>query len=71
MKKVSKFIKCGVLASALLILTGCAASDALIEHGSLQTSTKMSNSIFLPPEATANKLIYVEVRWIASVSRSF
>lgn len=62
MIKMYKQMKIGLVASAVLILTGCAATDTLIEHGSLQTSTKMSNSIFLPPEATANKLIYVQVK---------
>ena len=62
MIKVRRALKLGLVASAVVILSGCAATDTLIEHGSLQTSTKMSNSIFLPPQATANKLIYVEVK---------
>ena len=54
----------GVLGLGLGVigLSGCAATSTLIDHGSLQTSTKMSASIFLPPQATENKLVYLQVK---------
>lgn len=48
---------------ALIGLSGCAAITTEIQHGSLQTSTKMSSSIFLPPSASAQpQVIYVQVK---------
>lgn len=57
---IKKTISC--LASiAVLSLSGCAAISTEIQHGSLQTSTKMSSSIFLPPSKNP-QVIYVQVK---------
>lgn len=50
------------LGAGTLFLSGCAAIDTEIQHGSLQTSTKMSNTIFLPPMASDQKNIFVEAK---------
>ena len=47
---------------AIAAFSGCAAINTEINHGSLQTSTKMSNTIFLPPFPENEKLIYVEAK---------
>src|ERR1700677_737741 len=47
---------------AIAAFSGCAAINTEINHGSLQTSTKMSNTIFLPPFPENEQLIYVEAK---------
>lgn len=59
---IKKCLKPIGITLVLAILTGCAATSTLIQHGSLKTSTKMSSTIFLPPQATQNKVIYVQVK---------
>ena len=63
--KITKSMKLAILGAcgiSILSLSGCAAVSTEIQHGSLQTSTKMSSTIFLPPDATNTKLIYVQVK---------
>ena len=55
-----KFIHALLLATALLSLGGCAATNIAIAKKNLDVQTKMSESVFLTP--TADKTIYVEVR---------
>lgn len=66
MKNVYKkalFISAVVSAVMTLInLSGCSAIGTAIEHRNLETSTKMSKTIFLPPEATVNKFVYIQVK---------
>lgn len=59
---IKKYLKTTGGIFAIVLLSGCAATNTLIQHGSLQTSTKMSSTIFLPPQATQNKVIYVQVK---------
>jgi len=42
-------------------LAGCATTTTLIEHHSLQASTKMSSSIFLDPIANADHRVFLQV----------
>ena len=55
-------VKLTVLAGALSVLTGCAATQTAISHGSLQVSTKQSETIFLDPVANSQKTIFVAVK---------
>ncbi len=58
---VSRITKIALLTS-LLSLTGCAAIGTSISHGSLQTQTLMSDSIFMNPTTNNTvKTIYVEI----------
>ena len=59
---IKKCIKPVGVAVSILLLSGCAATSTLIQHSSLQSSTKMSSTIFLPPQETATKLVYVQVK---------
>ncbi|WP_454783413.1 complement resistance protein TraT [Legionella sp. WA2022007384] len=60
------YIKSGLTRSlivgAMATLTGCAATHTVLEHGSLQVSTKQSDTIFLHPVSSAQKTVYVSVR---------
>ena len=55
----TKSILVGAIAVAM---SGCAAIQTGIEHHSLETTTKMSNTIFLDPVAKANQSIYVQFK---------
>lgn len=60
------YIKSGLTRSmivgAMAALTGCAATQTAIEHGSLHVSTKQSETIFLEPVSNAQKTVYVSVK---------
>ncbi|MCW8400732.1 complement resistance protein TraT [Legionella sp. PATHC038] len=62
MKGIKHQISHTLLASAVAALTGCAATQTAIEHGSLQVSTKQSETIFLDPVSNAQKTVYVSVK---------
>ena len=47
---------------AITILTGCAATATAIEHGHLETSTKLSETVFLNPVADNQKTVFVSVK---------
>lgn len=51
-----------ILISATVLLTACAATQTALEHGTLQVSTKQSETIFLDPVSKAQKTIYVSVK---------
>jgi hypothetical protein len=46
----------------LASLTGCAATQTVIEHGKLVTNTQQSKTIFLEPVASNQKTIFVSVK---------
>lgn len=48
--------------SCALILVGCAATQTVLEHGSLQVNTKQSDTVFLEPVSSKQKSIYISVR---------
>ncbi|HGK6639197.1 TPA: complement resistance protein TraT [Legionella pneumophila] len=62
MKANSKMISKSLLVGAVVVLTGCAATQTALEHGSLQVSTKQSETIFLDPVSSAQKTVYVSVK---------
>ncbi|HGD2626284.1 TPA: complement resistance protein TraT [Legionella pneumophila] len=62
MKANNKMISKSLLLGAVVVLTGCAATQTAIEHGSLQVSTKQSETIFLDPVSSAQKTVYVSVK---------
>lgn len=47
---------------SVTVLTGCAATQTALEHGSLQVSTKQSETIFLDPVLKDQKTVYVSVK---------
>jgi outer membrane lipoprotein SlyB len=49
------------VAGAVLTLVGCAATQTALEHGSLQVSTKQSDTIFLRPVPSTQKTVFVSV----------
>lgn len=51
-----------LLVGTIAVLTGCAATQTAIEHGSLQVSTKQSETIFLDPVSNVQKTVYVSVK---------
>lgn len=61
--KVNKNVwGCTALVGVVTILGGCAATATAIEHGHLQASTKLSETIFLDPVPHAQKTIYISVK---------
>ena len=50
------------LMSAVALLGGCAATQTAIQHGRLETSTKLSETVFLDPVSNSQKTIYVSVK---------
>jgi hypothetical protein len=57
-----KTIGCTVALSAVAMLTGCAATQTAIEHGHLETTTKLSETVFLNPVSDAQKTVFVSVK---------
>ena len=51
-----------ILATLAVVLCSCAATQTALEHGSLQVSTKQSETIFLDPVSSAQKTVYVSVK---------
>lgn len=62
MKKNSRKLFKVFAVSSLTVMTGCAATQTALEHGSLQVSTKQSETIFLDPVSKAQKTVYVSVK---------
>lgn len=62
MNSKNRLLAKALLASAVVVLTGCAATQTALEHGSLQVSTKQSETIFLDPVSSAQKTVYVSVK---------
>ena len=62
MKGISNKLNQTLLVGAIVVLTGCAATQTAIEHGSLQVSTKQSETVFLDPVSKDKKTIFVSVK---------
>ena len=62
MKENNNMISKILLVGTIAVLTGCAATQTALEHGSLQVSTKQSETIFLDPVSNAQKTVYVSVK---------
>ena len=59
-QSVRAFLAIGAVLLAGSLLSGCAAISTEIQHHHLTTTTRMSESIFLPPAPDAKKIVYVE-----------
>lgn len=62
MKDNNNIISKTLIVGTIAVLTGCAATQTAIEHGSLQVSTKQSETVFLDPVFNAQKTVYVSVK---------
>lgn len=51
-----------IMLSAAAVLCGCAATQTAIEHRNLETSTKLSETVFLNPVSEAQKTVFVSVK---------
>lgn len=61
--KVNKKRVCYAAAiGAVTVLTGCAATQTAIQHGRLETTTNISETVFLNPVADSQKSIFVSVK---------
>lgn len=52
----------GSVVVAVAVLTGCAATQTAIEHGKLETSSKLSETVFLNPVPDSQKTVFVSVK---------
>lgn len=50
------------LAASVLLLASCAATQTALEHRNLETTTKLSKTIFLDPVADKQKTIYLSIK---------
>ena len=62
MKVSKKRISYAVTMGAVAVLTGCAATQTAIEHGHLETTTKLSETVFLNPVSDSQKTVFVSVK---------
>jgi hypothetical protein len=51
-----------VIAGSIALLTSCAATQTAIQHGHLETSTKLSETVFLNPVSDSQKTVFVSVK---------
>lgn len=58
-KKTSGYM---AMLSVAAVLTGCAATQTAIEHRNLETSTKLSETVFLNPVSNAQKTVFISVK---------
>lgn len=61
-KYKTTIVKSILLASGSVILMSCAATQTVLEHGSLQVNTKQSETVFLEPVSAKQKTIYVSIK---------
>jgi len=59
--KIKTIYQSAILVGSLS-LVGCGATSALINHGSLDVNSKMSNTVFLDPETANHQTIYIQVK---------
>ncbi len=57
-----KTVNIAATMGAVAVLTGCAATQTAFEHGHLETSTKLSETVFLNPVADNQKTVFVSVK---------
>lgn len=62
MKGINTQLSHTLLAGTIVLLTSCAATQTAIEHGSLQVSTKQSETVFLDPVSKDKKTVFVSVK---------
>jgi hypothetical protein len=61
MKANNKMSK-ALLVGSVVVLTSCAATQTALEHGTLQVSTKQSETIFLDPVSKDKKTVFISVK---------
>lgn len=59
--QIQKVITTLALTGSFSLLTSCAATSTVLEHGKLETDTKLSQTIFLDPVAQSQKTAYIAV----------
>lgn len=59
--RINNILKLGTILTTTALLASCAAISTAIEHRDLDVQSKMSNTIFMPPVATNQKTIYVDL----------
>lgn len=57
-----KTLQFTIVASAIALLAGCAATQVAMEHHSLDVSTKQSETIFLDPVSAPQKTVFLSVK---------
>lgn len=61
-KTIGKVAKLSMFSASITLLSACAATQTMIEHGSLDTKTNLSKTIFLDPVPKSEKSIYLSVK---------
>lgn len=51
-----------IMTTGFVVLGGCAATNTALEHRNLETTTKMSETVFLDPSEKAEPSIYLSVK---------
>ncbi len=59
---IGNISKVTMLSASIALLSACAATQTMIEHGSLDTKTNLSKTIFLDPVPKSEKSIYLSVK---------
>lgn len=60
--RITGTIKYPAIATAIVMLASCAATQTAIEHHNLETSTRLSKTIFLDPVSDRQKTIYIHTK---------
>lgn len=61
-KFVHRIFRSSIAMGAIAFMGGCAATQTAIEHAHLETSTKLSKTLFLDPVPKEQKTIFVSVK---------
>lgn len=59
---IGNISKVSMLSASIALLSACAATQTMIEHGNLDTKTNLSKTIFLDPVSKSEKSIYLSVK---------
>lgn len=54
--------KISILSASIALITGCAATQTVIEHRNLETKTNLSRTIFLDPVSNKQKSVFISVK---------
>lgn len=57
-----KIISNTLLVGTIVVLTGCAATQTVLEHRTLEVSTKQSETVFLEPVSPKQKTIFLSIK---------
>jgi hypothetical protein len=61
-ERISKSVKLLTLCLTPLLFSSCAAIGTIVAHGSLETQTMMSDSVFIPPQSKKKEKVYLQVK---------